>query len=283
MIPDKPMYAHCVHALVVTFCWQHSTGKQTLLTSLTAVSSAKNTESFRYRLRDGSHTTGYAARYPAASFKAKLVTFTTATVLQDWCAENNVLDAISGGFFDRENDQPLGEIWIGGKLLPHTPTAGSKLSRGSLLINGAGQLDMAHRSTLPIRPQAGLLQAGPLLVGRGLNLMTGNTDPEGFSSSSGQYDSDITRGRFPRAAIARNERYFWTITADGYNPASAGLTFEELAELCLELGATSALNLDGGGSASHIVSGNLINQPRSRDYLYSMCRPIFNAIIFTKK
>jgi exopolysaccharide biosynthesis protein len=42
----------------------------------------------------------------------------------------------------------------------------------------------------------------------------------------------------------------------------AGLTMGELAATMVELGVISAINLDGGGSASLVVNGSLVNTPR---------------------
>ena len=48
-------------------------------------------------------------------------------------------------------------------------------------------------------------------------------------------------------------------TADGIPTKSEGLTLTEEAKLMRSLGATDALNLDGGGSTSFVVDGSTIN------------------------
>ena len=40
-----------------------------------------------------------------------------------------------------------------------------------------------------------------------------------------------------------------------------GVNLQELAEIMVNLGAADALNLDGGGSATLIVKGVLLNRP----------------------
>jgi exopolysaccharide biosynthesis protein len=55
-------------------------------------------------------------------------------------------------------------------------------------------------------------------------------DREGFSAGAGQFDSDITA---------------------------------ELARLLVSLGATDAINLDGGGSTTLVHHGHLLNRPYS--------------------
>lgn len=44
--------------------------------------------------------------------------------------------------------------------------------------------------------------------------------------------------------------------------ADAGLTLEEMAATMIDLGASDAINLDGGGSASLVIGGILRNRPR---------------------
>jgi exopolysaccharide biosynthesis protein len=59
------------------------------------------------------------------------------------------------------------------------------------------------------------------------------------------------------------------------------MTLVELAEALLALGATDALNLDGGGSASLVHDGRLRNRPREQhgiDLLEG--RPVVTAIVF---
>lgn len=63
--------------------------------------------------------------------------------------------------------------------------------------------------------------------------------------------------RHPRTVVALGAggRRLFLITVDGRQPDhSAGMTLRELARLSLALGATEALNLDGGGSTTMIVA-----------------------------
>jgi hypothetical protein len=55
----------------------------------------------------------------------------------------------------------------------------------------------------------------------------------------------------------------------------AGLTLSELAETMRDLGARSALNLDGGGSTALIGRSHLLNRPyEGHDRLLRGCRPL---------
>lgn len=52
------------------------------------------------------------------------------------------------------------------------------------------------------------------------------------------------------------------MVVDGRQPESRGVSLEELATLMLEVGAIEAINLDGGGSTTLVVNGNLVNRPQ---------------------
>lgn len=51
------------------------------------------------------------------------------------------------------------------------------------------------------------------------------------------------------------------VTVDGRRPGSVGMTPVQFAKLFRYLGATRALNLDGGGSTTMVVKGNILNRP----------------------
>lgn len=66
-------------------------------------------------------------------------------------------------------------------------------------------------------------------------------------------DSLVT-GRHPRTAVGFNDDYIYLVTVDGRQAEwSDGMTLAELTQLLLALGATDALNLDGGGSTTMVV------------------------------
>jgi hypothetical protein len=62
---------------------------------------------------------------------------------------------------------------------------------------------------------------------------------------------------YPRmaAAIDREGKKLWLITVDGKQPLySEGVKMSELTEIAMELGAYTALNLDGGGSTTLVMA-----------------------------
>ena len=68
--------------------------------------------------------------------------------------------------------------------------------------------------------------------------------------------------RHPRTAIgiSRDNNTLWLIVADGRQPGLAmGMTLPELTDLLVDLGAHNAYNLDGGGSSTMVVQGEVVN------------------------
>jgi hypothetical protein len=83
--------------------------------------------------------------------------------------------------------------------------------------------------------------------------------------------------RHPRAAIGRDKRgRIHIVVVDGRRPGySDGMTLQELADYLLAHGVADALNLDGGGSATLIVRGEIANRPTDA----SGERAVANALV----
>ena len=234
----------------------------------------------RVRLPDGSATTLHVASYPQDAYRARVVALERPEQLVQWCREQGVRHAVVGGFFVRPEYAPLGALRVEGVDLPSVPFASPWDAGRACLHILDGKVRIAARNQLPTGG-GDLLQAGPLLVSRGERVIEDGIDAEGFSAASHQFDSDITAGRYPRAALAVADERLLAVACDGRTGRDAGMTLAELADALVDLGATEALNLDGGGSASLVHHGRLRNRPREEhgvDLLGG--RPIVTAIVF---
>ncbi len=71
----------------------------------------------------------------------------------------------------------------------------------------------------------------------------------------------------PRTAAGYNPETgrAWLVVVDGRSRSSRGVDFRDLAEIFLELGATEALNLDGGGSSTLVARDSLQARPLLRN------------------
>jgi Phosphodiester glycosidase len=237
----------------------------------------------RLELADGSRTTVHIASHDAARTEIRVALLRGQARLESWCEARGVDEALVGGFFARPDGTPLGELRTRGverRYVPfEAPWAGV---RACLHVQG-GAARIARRDELPASPRGDLLQAGPLLVRDGVPCVDG--DVEGFSAGQGQFDSDITAGRYPRAALALAPRgRLLAVACDGRADDEAGLTLAELAEALVALGARAALNLDGGGSTSLVCAGRLRNVPREEHgVVLAGGRPVSTVIAFTSR
>ena len=232
-------------------------------------------------LAGGAQTTVHVAPYELESTELRTVVLRRPETLAGWCRRRAIHDAIVGGFFVRRSGRPLGEVRTSGiprMAKDFLPPWGA--IRAAVHAH-AGQVTIAQRPDLPARPRGDLLQAGPLLVSGGEPVVRDGEDPEGFSAGAVQFDSDITAGRHPRAALGVARGMLLAVVCDGRSPGDAGMTLGELAAQMAELGAESAINLDGGGSASLVCGGELVNAPREADGApIPGGRPIATALAF---
>jgi hypothetical protein len=219
-------------------------------------------ERMRLRLADGAQTTVHVARYDAQRTAVRMVRLPRPEPLASWCRREGVDEALVGGFYARPGGTPLGELRTRGLVRASTPFAEPWDAVRACVHVHRGQVTIAPRPDLPAAPRGDLLQAGPLLVRGGVPAIEDGLDAEGFSAGAAQFDSDITVGRYPRAALGVGHDTLLAVACDGRADDEAGLTLRELAETLAALGAHSALNLDGGGSTSLVCDGALRNVPR---------------------
>ena len=238
--------------------------------------------SFAHTLADGARTTVHVVAHPARDTRARVELMGRPIPLASWCEQAGVRDAIVGGFFLRQGDgTPLGEIWLRGARVPSVPFESPWDATRSCVSIEDGRVRLAPRDDLPERPTGDLLQAGPLLVAGSRPVVHDGIDPEGFSANQGQFDSDITVGRYPRAALGVSREWVLAVACDGRAADDAGLSLRELAELMVQLGAERAINLDGGGSTSLVHEGVLRNVPREEHGIELVAgRPVATALVF---
>lgn len=97
----------------------------------------------------------------------------------------------------------------------------------------------------------------------------------------GLHGEGFTHARHPRTLIGRDGAgTIWLAAIDGRQPDySIGMTFDDLQRLGDRLELTDALNLDGGGSTTMVVRGQVVNRPSDP----AGARPVADAIIVTPR
>lgn len=111
-----------------------------------------------------------------------------------------------------------------------------------------------------------VIAGGPMLVLGGKAVDESKT--EGFGP-------EFAERRHPRTAIgATLEGDVWLVVIEGRQPMSSGATISETAKIMADLGCSSAINLDGGGSSQLWIRGMTTNRPSDGTE-----RPIANALL----
>lgn len=261
-----------------------------LATAMRGRPSWRSFERVRLRLDGGAATTAHVASYPVATTLLRVQRLPALARLEAWCVENAASEALVGGFYVRRasvrpgpllTGLPLGELRLDGVLQRFVPFTHPWGERRACVSVVRGEARIVRRDELPASPPGDLLQAGPLLVREG-QVVAG--DEEGFSAAADQFDSDITEGRHPRAALGCDGEHLIALACDGRAEDEAGLTLAELASTMVGLGARAALNLDGGGSTSLVCGGRLRNNPReAHEVPVPGGRAIATALIFGRR
>ena len=177
-------------------------------------------------------------------------------------------DTAKGGLewvIDRQRGRLISGPHRGGKT--KIPTRGFVLSFGGervpepLQLLGRGtrvRLDISYE---PVEgePKHWLL-AQDIVGGAGLLIRDGS-DVEDWSIE--RFTQGFAENRHPRTMIGTSaDNTIWLVTVDGRQPElSVGMTLVELRALAHRLGLVNALNLDGGGSTTMWVQGQVVNKP----------------------
>lgn len=174
----------------------------------------------------------------------KNITEKTSTI-----AENaNAILAINGDFYGAQEN---GYVIRNGVLYRDTAAD----DREDLVIYQDGSFAIINENdtTASELLDAGawqVLSFGPALVTNG-TVAVSESDEVGKAMASN-----------PRTALGITEDgHYLFVVSDGRTGESEGLSLYELAEFMQSLGVTTAYNLDGGGSSTMYLNGEVINQP----------------------
>lgn len=155
--------------------------------------------------------------------------------------------ALNGGFFNTETCESLDLVKIDGVVASYNHLLGSTQAQPTLGLSPAEVATIAPWPANHDWPEM------PNALGGYPNLVT-----------DGVVDvwppADAIAGRNPRTAMGvQADGTLLLVTVDGRTEAGKGMTFDELAQYMLWLGADDAANLDGGGSTTLWIAGQSIN------------------------
>lgn len=192
------------------------------------------------------HVTRIDLRNPAIRVIATTEQERGLTV-SEYARKTNAIVAINADYFDPEL-RPIGKSlgacglwWSGGKV-------GRKQG---LVAVGKGRAEIQRNTQRIRRWMTGAVSGWPMLV-ENCEVLTELPGSDHF-----------TRAPHPRTAagLSRDRKTLYLVVADGRREGVPGPTLPELAAFMHELGACSAMNLDGGGSSAFWLEDSIVNQP----------------------
>ena len=165
-------------------------------------------------------------------------------------AANNAILAINGDYYGANS---TGYVIKNGIL--YRDAVRDNASYGDLVIYADGSFEIVYEDEVTAhelidKGVVNLLAFGPSLVEDGEIVVDTSTEVGRAMASN------------PRTAIGIiDENHYIIVVADGRTTESEGLSLYQMAEIMKEYGATTAYNLDGGGSSTLYLNGQVINNP----------------------
>ncbi len=216
----------------------------------------------------------------SSDFMLKLAYSDTGLInTSDFAKLNEAIAAVNGSFFDMERGLPV--VYI--------KAEGETISRGApgrnvYTENGGIGWNTEELPVIVSRPENGwassayqnILASGPMLI---------------HDKQTKEFNNDpFHQNRHPRTGVAITaDQKMLLVTVDGRSFQSYGLTIPELARFFSELGATDALNLDGGGSTvmwidDKVDNGGVVSYPSGNfEFDHEGERAVSTALLILKK
>jgi exopolysaccharide biosynthesis protein len=170
--------------------------------------------------------------------------------VSEFAARHGALVAINGDYFDPALN-PIGLAMGGGEVWTH---ADERVRRQEVVGVGGRKVEIFPRAAPLRKPEpwmTGAISGWPMVV-------------EDCAPVAKLPGSDhFTNAPHPRTAVglSADRRILLLLVADGRRADVPGPTLPELAALLVEVGACTALNLDGGGSSALWIHDRIVNRP----------------------
>jgi exopolysaccharide biosynthesis protein len=206
---------------------------------------------YRPILRDGldAHVVRVTLATASLEVVASAATERGLTV-SEFARVRGAIVAINGDYFDPALNpvglaMGAGEVWA---------RADERVRREEVVGVGHGRARIFPRAEPlrePKRWMTGAVAGWPMLV----------EDCAPIESLPGS--AHFSLAPHPRTAVglSKDRRRLLLVVADGRREGVPGLTLPELAALLVEVGACTALNLDGGGSSALWLRDRIVNRP----------------------
>ena len=168
---------------------------------------------------------------------------------------NNAILAVNGDYYGADRS---GYVIKNGVIYRNTVRSDSEYPDLSIYKDGSFKIIYETEVTaeeLLADGVVNLFAFGPSLIENGEISVDQNTEVRQAMTKN------------PRTAIGIvDKNHYILVVSDGRTNESEGLSLYELAEVLKEYGATTAYNLDGGGSSTMYFNGNIVNNPTTNGH-----------------
>lgn len=194
--------------------------------------------------------------------------------------ENKAMLAINAGFFSIKDGGSVTFLEDDGKRVSRRSWKGDKAPdqktnfNAAIVLNKKGKLKIedikSSKEYLESHNEQWVFTAGPMLLQNGIK-------------------SELLEGTFvtkkhPRSALCLKKNSLLFITVDGRHLEAKGATLPELQNFLKSQGCKNAINLDGGGSTTMWLNGEVINCPSDNRAFDNMGeRKVANVLLIRKR
>lgn len=219
-------------------------GRPIALTGVDTARGANGAVLYTSRFGTDTRTTGAGWEY-AFDSKGKLVSGRQEAA-SPIPAGGYVLSIAAGNRFAAGSLRPTSKLEVGFDYRTSHGSSAREWQRADDIVGGAGLLMLKRRAIVDWSPE--------------------RLDVKGFVEM-----------RHPRTVIGRDaDGDTWLVVVDGRQPThSVGMSLRELIDFASRIGIVDALNLDGGGSTTMVVKGQVVNRPSDA----TGPRPVSDAIL----
>ncbi|MBH0053867.1 phosphodiester glycosidase family protein [Salinibacterium sp. SWN139] len=219
--------------------------------TISTVVTGSGAETVTYYVADVELTDATALRSAFAqnSFGENIIDLTSSIA-----AEHNAIFAINGDYYGFRDT---------GIVIRNGVTYRDEPARDGLAFYLDGSVEVYDETTTSADELIAdgvwnTLSFGPAIVEDG-DVVAGIENVE-IDTNFGNHS---VQGEQPRTAVGViDDNHLVFVVVDGRDPGySSGVTLPDLAVIMQDLGATTAYNLDGGGSSTMYFNGTVINQP----------------------
>lgn len=187
----------------------------------------------------------------------------------------NVLAAINGSFFNPGDGAVIGTL-----IYRHKHIKTDYWNRAQLTVEN-NNIDFGYHIEAKNSPFDYLLTGGPYLVKDGKNVTLESRVKESFDAYYLKPNPKTTIGIKKDGAVI-------LAVADGRRKDEKGIKIYDLANFLISEGCDKAINLDGGGSAEMVLSGEFYGKDNKENFVQNRPsdgyeRPIPNGIVIIEK